>query len=205
MSRRERRLEKTVESLSHGLILALTELKDLRGNSTSADARKVDDSGVVDALITAFSDLSTVVDHPDSTLCASAPDATVFHLSEQPIPTTAHQSATQHTKTKFGALSVSRESKFGTTAGPSCVVGHNATGKDSSLVISNDRSPISGLLEPILDFMACPEVFQFLKWAEEHAELRSIQLFDLFWVSDNLFNVHGGVRFPLPIEGVITL
>jgi hypothetical protein len=37
ISRRVRRLEKTVESLSHGLILALTELKN---RTTTADGRK---------------------------------------------------------------------------------------------------------------------------------------------------------------------
>jgi len=204
MSRRVRRLEKTVESLSHGLTLALTELKDLRGRSTTADGPKTDDSGVVDALTTAFSDISAVHDHPDSTLRASVLDATL-HPSEQPDPTTQHKSATQHTNTRLGALSVSGESKFGPTAEPSRVVDHIATRNDGSLSISNDRSPISGLLRRILDFMTCPEVSQFLKSAEAHAGLRSTQLFDLFWVSDNLFNVHGGVRCPLLVEDVIAL
>jgi hypothetical protein len=50
--------------------------------------------------------------------------------------------------------------------------------------------------------MACPEVHRFLKWAEAHPGLRSTQLFDLLWVADNLFDVHG-VRYPsaLPVEG----
>lgn len=204
ISRRVRRLEKTVESLSHGLILALTELKEVRARLNTVDARKTDNPGADDALTTAFSNLSTVVNHSDSTLGATAPAATLTHPSEQPDPTIQCEGATKHTNTKFGALSESRESKFGTTSGPSSVVGHNATEKDCSLLISDDRSPISGLLRPILDFMTCPEVFRFLKWAEAHAGLMSTQLFDLCWVSDNLFNVHGGVRYTLPVGGVIT-
>ena len=195
ISRRVRRLEEMVESLSHGLISALTELKEFRGRITTADGRKADDSGVVDELTTAFSSLSSVVDHPDSTVGASAP-------AEQPDSITQYESATQHIDTKFGENSASRESKLG---GPSSVVSHNATGNDSSFFIRDNRSPISGLLRPILDFMTCPEVFRFLKWAEAHPGLRSTQLFDLFWVSDNLFNVHRGVRYHQPVGGVISL
>ncbi len=184
--------------------MALTELKDLRGRSTAADGPKTDDSGVVDAPTTAFSGLATVADHPHSTLGTSALDATL-HPSEQPDPTTQHKIATQHTNTRPGALFVSRESKFGPTAKPNSVIDHITTGNDTSLFTSNDWFPISGLLRRILDFMTCPEVFQFLKSAEAHAGLRSTQLFDLFWVSDNLFNVHGGVRCPLLVEDVIAL
>ncbi|KAI9456860.1 hypothetical protein BJY52DRAFT_1379845 [Lactarius psammicola] len=192
ISRRVRRLEKTVESLSHGLILALTELKDFRGRSTTADGPKIDDYDVVDTQTTAFSSLSAVGDHPDSTLRASTPEANL-HPSEQPDPTPQRKSTTPHTNANLTAPSVSGESKFGPTARPNSVVDHITTRNDSSLFVSKNWSPISGLLRPILDFMTCPEVFQFLKSAEAHAGLRSTQLFDLLWVSDNLFNVHGGI------------
>jgi hypothetical protein len=51
------------------------------------------------------------------------------------------------------------------------------------------------MLSPVLKFITSSDVFEFLKRAEIHASLWSTQLFDLFWVLDNLFNVHGGVRF----------
>ncbi len=43
ISRRVRRLEKTVESLSHGLILALTELNNFRGHSSTKETRSTND------------------------------------------------------------------------------------------------------------------------------------------------------------------
>ncbi|KAN0132441.1 hypothetical protein V8E53_009867 [Lactarius tabidus] len=171
ISRRVRRLEKTVEGLSHGLILALTELQDLRGRTTTAGGRKSDNSGKVDALSIALSGLSTV-DHHDSTPGTSAPDATLICPSEQPGPMTTRRS--QHKSTKLGAAEQNDVD-------------------DSSIFISDDRSPISGLLKPILDFMACPEVHRFLKWAEAHPGLRSTQILDLLWVANNLFDVHGGI------------
>jgi hypothetical protein len=178
ISRRVRRLEKTVESLSHGLILALTELQN---RTTTADVRKTDNSGMVDALSTALSNLSTVVDHPDSTPGTSEPEATLPRTSEPPDPTTTQrESASKNTSTNHEAAE------------------HNdgvVTENDTSIFISDDRSPISGLLKPILDFMACPEVHRFFKWAEAHPGLRSTQLFDLLWVANNLYNVHGGVRY----------
>ncbi|KAI9456854.1 hypothetical protein BJY52DRAFT_1275024 [Lactarius psammicola] len=169
ISRRVRRLEKTVESLSHGLILALTELRDFRAHST-----KTDDSDVVDTQTTAFSSLSAVGDHPDSTFRASAPGSNL-HPSEQPDPTPQRKSTTPRTNANLTAPSISGESKFGPTAKPNSVVGHITTRNDSSPFVSNNWSPISELLRPILDFMT------------------STQLFDLLWVSDNLFNVHGGI------------
>jgi hypothetical protein len=66
-------------------------------------------------------------------------------------------------------------------------------GNDQSLFTEN-RSPISGLLGPILNFMECSEVSEFLKQAETHPGLRGIKIFDLSWVLQNFFNVHGGVR-----------
>jgi hypothetical protein len=53
----------------------------------------------------------------------------------------------------------------------------------------------SRMLSPVLKFIKSSDVFEFLKRAEIHAGLWSTQLFDLFWVLDNLLNVHGGVRF----------
>lgn len=199
MSRRVRRLEKTVESLSHGLILALTELKGFQGHSTTADGSKTDNAGIVDALSEAFSGLSTVVDQPDSTE-ACTPAATL-HPSEQPHPDTQRECVTES-----GTLSVSGESKLGPPAKldtDRVIVGHTDTEIDSFVVIRDDRSPVSGLLKPILDFMICPEALRFLKSAEAHPGLRNTQLFDLFWVADNLFDVHGGVRSPFLVEGVI--
>ena len=182
-----RRLEKTVESLSHGLILALTELKDTRGHTTS--------SSTVEALSTALSGVSTEVDLPDNTSEASAPDVTALRPSEQPDPTKRRESTSLHTSTRLGDPSGSGKSKSDPTAGV-------AKEKHCSIPLRKDRSPISGLLK--LDFMTCPEVFRFLKWAEAHPGLKSTQLFDLLWVSDNLFNMHGGVRQPLLAEGVIS-
>jgi hypothetical protein len=155
---------------------------------------------MVDTLSTTFSGLSTVLDHHDSTPGATAQDATL-HSSELPDPTTEREGAT-----KLGSLFVSREPKPRPLAEPDrVVVGHTGMEADSTLVIMDDRSPISGFLKPILDFMTCPEVFRFLKLAEAHPGLRNTQLFDLFWVADNLFNVHGGVRSPLLVEGEFLL
>ncbi|KAH8984000.1 hypothetical protein EDB86DRAFT_169578 [Lactarius hatsudake] len=154
ISRRVRRLEKTC----------------LRGCSTTADDPKTNDSAVVDVLTTAFSSLSTVVDHPNG-IGASEPDA-ILRPSEQWDPTTRHDNATQHTNTDPEALFMSRVSKFSPTAGPNDVVDHITTGNDGSIFAGGDRSPISGLLRPILDFMTCPEVFRFLKSAEAHAILQ---------------------------------
>jgi hypothetical protein len=69
-----------------------------------------------------------------------------------------------------------------------------ATGKDGTLfTTSKDKSLALQTLSPILKFITYSEVFRFLKRAEIHAGLLNTQLFDLFWILDNLFNVHGGV------------
>lgn len=60
----------------------------LQDRRTTADGRNADNSGMVDALSTALSGLSTVMDHPDSTPRTSAPDATLLSPSEQPDQTT---------------------------------------------------------------------------------------------------------------------
>lgn len=165
------------------------------------DRSGTDNAGLVDALSAVFSGLSNVVvDHSDNN-GACAPDTTL-HPSEHPDPNTQREGATN-----CATHSVSRDPKLGPSAEPDTdrvIVGHTETEIDSSLVIKDDRSSISGLLKPILDFMTCPEVFRFLKSAEAHPGLRSTQLFDLFWVADNLFDVHGGVRSPLLVEGVIS-
>ena len=123
----------------------LTELQD---RTITADCRKSDN---VDALSTALSGHSTVDEaHPDNTLRTSAPDATLPHPSEPAVR--RRESASQDTNAELRAERV-------------------ATENDSSMFISDDRSPISGLLKPILDFMACPEVY--------HPGLRNTQLFDL--------------------------
>ena len=66
--------------------------------------------------------------------------------------------------------------------------------EDKSLFTSKNRSPISEMLSPILKFITSSDVFQFLKQIETHGGLRNTQLFDLSWVLNNLFNIHGGVR-----------
>jgi hypothetical protein len=68
-------------------------------------------------------------------------------------------------------------------------------GSDGTLAIGKDWSPVSQMLGPVLKFITSSDIYQFLKRAETHAGLLSTQLFDLFWILDNLFNVHGGVRF----------
>ena len=194
LSRRVRRLERTVESLTHGLILALTELRDLRGRSTTAGGRKLDNPGMVNPLSTALSGLSTVDDHPDSTSGVPPPEVTIHPLEKLDLCEGA---------IKDGTLSLSRKPKLGSSGEANSVPDHLTIENDSPLFTRNPRSPIAGLLKPIQDFMTCPEVFRFLKWAQAHPGLRSTQLFDLFWVADNLFHVHGGVRYLVPVNGVV--
>ena len=82
-------------------------------------------------------------------------------------------------------------------AGPENAFSCNAMGNDGTLfTTSDDRSPALQMLNPILKFITSSDVFQFLKRAEVHAGLLKTQLFDLFWILDNLFNVHGGVLLP---------
>jgi hypothetical protein len=94
---------------------------------------------MVDALSAALSGLSTVMDHPDSTPGTSAPDATFLCPSEQPDQTTMRrESASQHKSAKLGAAERNDDI---------------VTETDSSIFISDDRSPISRLLKPILNFI----------------------------------------------------
>lgn len=69
------------------------------------------------------------------------------------------------------------------------------------------RSHVSHMLSPVLKFVTSSDVFQSLKRVEIHAGLSSTQLFDLCWVLDNLFNVHGGVQilFTLTSKGRIIM
>jgi len=79
-------------------------------------------------------------------------------------------------------------------AGPENAFSCTATGNDGTLFITGeDRSLALQMLSPMLKFITSSDVFQFLKRAEVHAGLLKTQLFDLLWISDNLFNVHGGV------------
>ena len=80
-------------------------------------------------------------------------------------------------------------------AGPENAFSCIATGSDGSLFTTSKERSHSQMLSPILKFIASSDVFEFLKLADIHAGLWGTQLFDLFWVLDNLFNVHGGVRF----------
>ena len=82
-----------------------------------------------------------------------------------------------------------------TKTGPEDAFSCIAAGSDGSLFTTTRKeSSISRMFKPILKFITSSEVHQFLKRAEIHAGLSKTQLFDLFWVLDNLFNVHGGVR-----------
>jgi len=85
------------------------------------------------------------------------------------------------------------------------VVGRAATASDKSLFTSKDRSPISALLNPIFKFITSSDVYLFLKQAETLGGLRNTcaQMFDLSWVLDNLFNIHGGVRFSICLKGAL--
>ena len=79
-------------------------------------------------------------------------------------------------------------------AGPENAFDCIATGNDGTLlIIGKNRPPALEMLSSILKYITSPDVFKFLKWAEIHAGLLKTQLFNLFWILDNLFNVHGGV------------
>jgi hypothetical protein len=85
---------------------------------------------------------------------------------------------------------MSAASKPGPENAFSCI----ATGNDGTLLTTGrDKSLALQTLSPISRFITSSDVFQFLKRAEIHAGLLNTQLFDLFWILDNLFNVHGGV------------
>jgi hypothetical protein len=80
------------------------------------------------------------------------------------------------------------------TTGPENAFSCIAKGKDGTLFTTvKDRTVAFRTLSPILEFITSSDVFQFLKRAEIHAGLLNTQLFDMFWILDNLFNVHGGV------------
>ncbi|KAH9992219.1 hypothetical protein BJV74DRAFT_834975 [Russula compacta] len=78
-------------------------------------------------------------------------------------------------------------------AGPDNAFDCTATRNDMSLFSSKDRSPIAAILGPISKFIASSDVGQFLNQAKIHSGLCSTQIFDLFWVLNNLFNIHGGI------------
>jgi hypothetical protein len=134
----------------------------------------------------------SVADPPSSNFEASTSHSTLVPPAQQPRPATLRTSGTG-----LGSdlLSSSGGLKPPYRADPRSVFDGDAMGNDRLLFT---RSPISRLLRPILNFMMCPEVSQFLKQAEAQPGLRGTPIFDLFWVLDNLFNVHGGVRSLAP-------
>ncbi|KAI0298031.1 hypothetical protein B0F90DRAFT_838067 [Multifurca ochricompacta] len=245
---RIRRLEKTVESLSHGLILALTELKSgaLKLDPTSSGDRRARPDGLdvesdfgdeVDALSMAFTSLKTTRESRVG-MCTELLRKAASAGAGTSVPprqstegtrvgtTTTRQSPSLEPLTSVTAYPGTGSSTLGTFAPPTNsrtqqldlplptsrtdrergthsisnrleselpVITTKTMGSDKSLSTSNDRSPISGLLEPILRFMTCPDVFQFLKEAENHDGLKGTQMSDLSWVLDNLFDIHGGM------------
>ena len=135
-------------------------------------------------MVDAPSGLSTAANQPDSTPGTSEPDATLPHLSEPAVR--RHESAPQPQHNTSANLGTAENNGV-------------ATENNSSISISSDRPPITGLLDYILDCKACHEVYQIFKWAEAHPGLRKTQLFDLLWVANNFFNVHGGVCYPVDV------
>jgi hypothetical protein len=63
------------------------------------------------------------------------------------------------------------------------------------------------LLSPIFKFITSSDVYLFLKQAETLGGLRNTcaQMFDLSWVLDNFFNIHGGVWFSICLKDVLIL
>jgi hypothetical protein len=72
----------------------------------------------------------------------------------------------------------------------------------NALFTSKDRSPISEMLSHILGLITSSDVLPFLKQAEIYGGLRNTQIFDLVWVLENLFNIHGGVWFSYWLEDI---
>ena len=117
--------------------------------------------------------------HPNNTDSTSSYEKKLLQLLRGPLP----RSTAMTTTTSIAC-------KAGPTNAFSCIT----MGSDG-VVFTNRETPICRMLSPIMRFISSPDVFQFLKQAETHAGLSNTQLFDLFWVSDNFLNVHGGVRF----------
>ena len=133
--------------------------------------------------------ITSVTDPPPSTLGTSASHPTV-PPAQQSCPTTLPSSGTA---TGSGVLSSSGELRLPYRTG-SEKISDRAAVRNKQPPFTKTRSPISGLLGPILKFMECSEVSQFFTQAETHPGLRSTKIFDLSWVLENLFDVHGGVR-----------
>lgn len=239
MDRRLRRLEKTVEALSHGLIVALTQLKsgdeyveqrrpdsspdslpsaprprESHSHAVNDETETVSTGDVVDSdanypnLSAAIAEIELPEDGRDSYMNWML---RVMSMRAAPggIDTTASSFQPNNTESTSSLeedlLRLLRGSQLPSTATETSVGSNGglenafsciATGSDGSLfTTSKEWSPISRMLSPILKFITSSDVSRFLKRAEVHAGLSSTQLFDLFWVLDNLFNVHGGVRF----------
>ena len=232
--RRLRRLEKTVESLSHGLIVALLQLRaggeyaeqGRRGSGPGplspapAPPRQSRSNVISDEIESASGD--DAVDDNDSTAFAgtgsleNGTGKSVFVLitldlltmnmlcaapggNASPLRpnTTASSSPLEKNLLRLlrGTQLPSTVTSVASKAGPENALSCIATGSDGSLfTTSKEWSHIPRILSPILKFIASSEVSRFLKRAEIHAGLSNTQFFDLFWVLDNLFNVHGGVR-----------
>ena len=61
------------------------------------------------------------------------------------------------------------------------------------------------MLSPILKVITSSDVYQFLKEVETHGGLRNTQMFDLSWVLNNFFNIHGGVSFSRRLKDTLIL
>jgi hypothetical protein len=210
MDRRLCRLEKTVESLSHGLILALMQLKsgDVQEEPRCRHCHKTESGNDCCDLSTAFAGkgplengmgtscyfglrlltMSMCAAHGGIAMMVSPLQTNNTELSS-PLKKELIRSGPQLSSTATATTSVASK------AGPENMFSCIATGSNDSLFTTSKEMSHSRMLSPILKFITSSDVFEFLKRVEIHASLWSTQLFDLFWVLDNLFNVHGGVRF----------
>ena len=237
IDRRFRRLEKTVESLSHGLILALTQLKSgdkhaetephRRGSGPGPHSRpghSIVANDEVESVLRDHSvendddsrDLSTVfarlgfiencteISHLHACrfglltmcICVARSGIGTAAPSLQQLDNKSSSSLEENLLRMLRRLPQTTTAKTVAKARPEIGFCCIARGNDGTLfTTSNDRSPALQILSPILKFITSSDVFQFLKRAEIHAGLLKTQLFDLFWILDNLFNVHGGVWF----------
>ncbi|KAF8486442.1 hypothetical protein DFH94DRAFT_713329 [Russula ochroleuca] len=206
--RRLRRLEKTVESLSHGLILALTQLNSgdvlaeprrrssspgRRRRSRSHETESVSGDDTVDGddcrnLSTAFSGKGPLENAHGGIRTMASSLKTNNAESSSSLEKDLLQSLL-HGPQLSSTTMTSVASKAGPENAFSCI----ATASNRSLFTTSKEKSHSQMLSPVLKFITSSDVFEFLKRAEIHASLWSTQLFDLFWVLDNLFNVHGGI------------
>jgi hypothetical protein len=233
-NRRFRRLEKTVESLSHGLILALTQLKsgnmhadtephrrgsgpgphhhpghsDVANDEIEPVSRDDDDGGGRD-LSTVFARLGFIENCTETfhlhacrfgiltmCICVARGGIGTAAPSLQQLDNKSSSSLEENLLRMFRRLPQTTMTSATFKTGPENAFRCIATRNNGTLFTTGeDRSPALQMLSPILKFITSSDVFQFLKRAEIHTGLLKTQLFDLFWILDNLFNVHGGVWF----------